>query len=175
MLNKKISNPSRPKRLFRGTYNAGSNPAVLATINPIIQMKINKQIAESLASKVAAQIQKANAPRLSKVEEKLKNSKEYKKLVLLGKKYEEVRSECDKIRDQIESVRREFYELKALSSDETTNITCVWSNSTKIMSVEARCAVTIHDITRDIMIEAAFAESGISADEFIEKIAKKYV
>ena len=138
-------------------------------------MKINKQIAESLASKVAAQIQKANDKRFAKIETELRNTKEFKKLTALNQQITDLKLKEQQLCNEFETIKSSFYEIANTKRDENTNISCSCYYSNKALSIDIGMPVSYSDIANDIMIEAAFAESGISADEFIEKITKKYI
>lgn len=138
-------------------------------------MKITKQIAESLASKVAAQIQKENAKRFSKIETELKNTKEFKKLTALKQQIAELRLKDQQLCNEFDSIKSSFLEIVNTKRDDNTSISCTCYHSNKELNISIGMPVSLSDIVNDIMIEAAFAESGMSADEFIKKITKKYV
>ena len=75
-------------------------------------MKINKEIAVSLASKVAAQIQKANAEHFAKIEAELKNTKEYKKLNFIKNEMRELELKRDQLADDYDRIYKSFNEIE---------------------------------------------------------------
>lgn len=138
-------------------------------------MKINKQIAESLASKVAAQLKEANAKRFSKVKSDIENSKEFKKITSLRQKYFNLKEELHLLEDQIGVAKKEFLSFVETKKDKNTEIYSTYLHSDKSYSISVNPVVCRQDIVDDIMIEAAFADSGMSSEEFMEKITKKYI
>lgn len=142
---------------------------------PIILMKINKQIAESLASKVAAQITTAHAKHFSKIENELQNSKEFKKIEALGEKYHELDSQLTQVRSELELAKNKFYDVVATKQDANTNVSCKYHHGKKKMQISVGSIINTRQITDDIIIESAFADSKTSVDDFIDKIVNKYI
>ena len=141
-------------------------------------MKINKEIAVSLASKVAAQIQKANAEHFAKIEAELKNTKEYKKLNFIKNEMRELELKRDQLADDYDRIYKSFNEIIVSKSTNDividTGYYAGWGKN-KGLDISIQKRVKLSSIADDIIIEATFAKSGTCPKDLIEEIAKKYI
>jgi transcription termination factor NusB len=140
-------------------------------------IKITKTLAEALAEQVQTRIEKSNDEARKAKIAKLEESKDFKEFVTLIENIRNKRNELNDLIDKFEKKREQFdkkYEKDNLRIC-AVNTRYGYDPTSVSLSSRSKGLPSTKDIANNIIVEAAFAESSTTSEEFINKIVSMYM
>jgi len=140
-------------------------------------MKINKTIAEALAGQVQAKIAKFNEEARKQKVTKLEDSKDVKELTALVDEIKNLRVKINDLTEKFDK-KREQFDKKYGKEDlyiSTSRTGYGYDVTNVYVSARHEGVPDTRVIADSILVEAAFADGTTTAEEFVEKITKRFI